>query len=478
MVKETKDIVLAKEYKFGEEYKKYIVTTQRVTDEGRTSLKVTDTSIFGGHDVGITIQEPIAYFSGLCEDGLLSGLVPDGKTALEVLKDLCRRGFSERYPDASADVYTRLTHEIEIIKQKGMVGGFLIIQDFIKYARSKNLMISPGSGALPGCLVAYCLGITRVDPIEESLSFERYLNIERETPSYCIRIDVQRGGRSLIFEYLSEKYGSGMPGLLKMLDISIKECVELSIIKDAIDNNISSSKGRRIEIAGIDKNDPAVFELLASDETEGILYFDRYDPHTYTTWCRPDDNGNWHEYHVPLVTEDAVLFETIWPKTMDELMAAISLDRCLPEEHVGKYLHNIKNQQLITYECSELEPILHTTYGCVIYQEQVMLILQDIGGFSPEKSDLCRRLLSKRHHLAVEDYRVDFVNGAKEKTGIVAPVANAIYEVLWDEARYCFNKSHIASFSLMIYEMAWLKVYFRSEFMEAVEKYRGLKSEI
>ncbi|WP_044934419.1 hypothetical protein [Pseudobutyrivibrio sp. LB2011] len=477
MIKEAKDIVLAEEYKFGEEYKKYIVTTQRVTDEGRTSLKVTDTSIYDGHDVGITIQDPISYFSGLCEDGLLSSLVLDDITALDVLKDLCRRGISERYPDASADVYTRLTHEIEIIKQKGMVGGFLIIQDFIKYARSKNLMISPGSGALPGCLVAYCLGITRVDPIEENLSFERYLNIERETPSYCIRIDVQRGGRFLIFEYLSEKYGSGMPGLLKMLDISINECVELSIIKDAIDN-ISSGKGQRIEIAGIDKNDPAVFELLASDETEGILYFDRCDPHTYLTCWRPDDNGNWHEYHEPLVTEDVTLFETIRPKTMDELMAAISLDRFLPEEHVVKYLHNIKNQQFITYECSELEPILLTTYGCVIYQEQVMRILQDIGGFSPEKSDLCRRLLSKRHHLAVEDMRVDFMNGAKEKTGIDAPVANAIYEVLWDEARYCFNKSHVASFSLMIYEMAWLKVYFRSEFIKAVEKYRGLKSEI
>ena len=288
-----------------------------------------------------------------------------------------------------------------------MVGGFLIIQDFIKYARSKNLMISPGSGALPGCLVAYCLGITRVDPIKESLSFERYLNIERETPSYCIRIDVEKGARSLIFAYLSEKYGSGMPGLLKILDISIKECVELSIIKDAIAN----SKGQIVEIAEIDKNDPAVFELLISGETEGILYFDRYDPHTYTTWWHPDDNGNWHEYHEPLVTEDAVLFETIWPKTMDELMAAISLDRFLPEDHVGKYLHNIKNQQLITYECSELEP-------------------------------------------------------------------NAIYDVLWDKSRYCFNKAHMEAFSLMIYEMAWLKVYFRSEFMEAVEKYRGLKSEI
>ena len=477
MVKEAKDIVLGEEYKFGEEYKKYIVTTQRVTDEGRTSLKVTDTSIYDGQDSGITIQDPISYFSGLCEDGLLSGLVPDGKTALEVLKDLCQRGFSERYPDTSSDVYALLVHEIEIIKQKGMVGGFLIIQDFIKYARSKNLMISPGSGALPGCLVAYCLGITRVDPIKESLSFERYLNIERETPPYCIRIDVEKGARSLIFEYLSEKYGSGMPGLLKMLDISIKECVELSIIKDAIDS-ISSSKGRRIEIAEIDKNDPAVFELLISGETEGILYFDRYDPHTYTTWWHPDDNGNWHEYHEPLVTEDAVLFETIWPKTMDELMAAISLDRFLPEEHVGKYLHNIKNQQLITYECSELEPILRTTYGCVIYQEQVMRILQDIGGFSPEKSDLCRRLLSKRHHLAVEDYRVDFVNGAKEKTSLDASTANAIYDVLWDKSRYCFNKAHVEAFSLMIYEMAWLKVYFRSEFMEAVEKYRGLKSEI
>ncbi len=477
MVKEMKDIVLSQEYKFGEDYKKYTVTTQRSVGGGRSSVKVTDATIYDGPDAGITIHNPVSYFSGLCEEGLLSGLVPDGKTALEVLENLCQRGFSEKYSNAPEDVHARLAHEIEVIKQKEMVGGFLIIQDFIKYARSKNIMISQGSGALPGCLVSYCLGITRIDPIKENLSFERFLNIEKESQSYCIRIDAEKGGKPLIFDYLSEKYGSGMPELLEMLEVSIKEWVELSIVKDTLEN-ISGSKGERIDLAGIDEDDPAVFDHLLSGDTEGIFFFDKNDPHSYSTWWHLDDNGKWHEYHEPLVAKNADLYEAIRPKNMDELMAAIALDRPLPEEHVGKYLHNIKNPQNITYECQVLEAILATTYGCVIYQEQLMRILQDIGGFSPEKSDLCRRDLSKRMQSTLEEWREDFVNGATSSKIIGTDTASAIFNELWDAARCSFNKSHVAAFSLMIYEMAWLKVHYRSEFMEAVEKYRGKKSDI
>ncbi len=150
----------------------------------------------------------------------------------------------------------------------------------------------------------------------------------------------------------------------------------------------------------------------------------------------------------------------------------------MSEEHVGKYLYNIKNTQNITYECPELEPILSTTYGCVIYQEQIMRILQEIGGFSPEKSDLCRRDLSKRKQSTLGEMREEFAYGATSSKIVGVDAANAIFDMLWDKARYSFNKSHVAAFSLMIYEMAWLKVYFRSEFMETVKKYRGMKTEI
>ena len=297
--------------------------------------------------------------------------------------------------------------------------------------------------------MAYCLGITGVDPIAENLMFERFLNAECDTISFSVRIDVEKGSKKLLVDYASDKYGNGMPMLLEMMDILIKEWVELSIIKDTI-KNISSSKGKKIDLAGIDKNDPTVFELLLSSDIEGISCFDK----------------------------DTALYEAISPKNMDDLMAAITLDRPLPEEYVGKYLCNIKNPQYINYECSELAPILSTTYGCVIYQEQVMRILQDIGGFSTEKSDLCRRDLSKRKSSTIGNMREDFVYGAISSKTIGADTANTIFDELWDEARYCFNKSHVAAFSLMIYEMAWLKAYFRLEFMEAVEKYRGMKSDI
>ncbi len=475
MIKETKDIVLSEYYKSGEGYKKYTVTTRSVVDKGKPSIKVTDASIYDGPDTGITIHKSSAYLCELCEGGLLSSLVPDGKTDLGFFEELCQKGFSEKYPKASGDVHARLAYEIDVINRMGMVGGFLIIYDFIKFARTKNLMISPGCGALPGSLVAYCLGITGVEPIKEELLFERYLNIERESPSYCIRIDVEKGAKSLIFDYLSEKYGSGMPKFLEMLDISIKEWVELSIIKDTLEN-ISRSKGAKIDIEGIGNSDAAVFELLLSSETDGIFYFDKEDPHSFSTWWHLDDNGKWHEYHDPMVAENTVLFETIRPKNMDELMAAIALDRPLPEEHVWKYLHNIKNPQNITYECQELEAILATTYGCVIYQEQIMRILQDIGGFSPEKSDLCRRDLSKRKQSTIGEMREDFVYGATTSKIIGVDTANALFNELWDVARYSFNKSHVAAFSLMIYEMAWLKLHYAGEFKEASEKYKGMKS--
>ncbi|ADL36494.1 DNA polymerase III-associated protein (plasmid) [Butyrivibrio proteoclasticus B316] len=477
MVKETKDIVLSEEYIFGEGHKKYNVTTQRTVDEGKTTVKVMRALLYNGPATGITIHNSNAYLSKLCEDGLLSGLVPDGKTAFGFLEELCHKGFSEKYPNVTEDVHARLAHELEVINKKGMVGGFLIIYDLIEFARSNNLMISPGCGALPGSLVAYCLGITGVDPIKENLLFERYLNMGRETPSYCIRIDVEKGAKPLIFGYLTEMYGSGMPKLLKMADISIKEWVELSIIKDTLEI-ISRSKRERIDIVRIDKTDPAVFELLLSGETNGILFFDKDDPHSYSTWWHLDDNGKWHEYHEPLVAGNAALYEVIRPKNMDELMAAITLDRPLSEEHIEKYLRNIKNSQYITYECPELETILSTTYGCVIYQEQIMRILQDLGGFSPEKSDLCRRDLSKRKQFTIGEMREEFVYGATSSKIVGMDVANAIFDMLWDKARYSFNKSHVAAFSLMIYEMAWLKLYYRSEFMEAAEKYRGIKSDI
>lgn len=221
-------------------------------------------------------------------------MMSENDTISGLLETLCEQGLIKRYSNILPLHRERLAREMGIINQKEYTGGFLIIHDFIKYARSKNLLISPGCGALPGSLVAYCLGITGIDPIKEDLIFERYLNSEKETHSYGIRIDVEKGAKTLIFDHLAEKFGEGMPKLLEMADIHIRERVELSIIKETIEN-ISKNKGINIDLSAIDENDPDVYKYLCSGATEGIYFFDKDDPHTYTTGGWQDDEMKWHK---------------------------------------------------------------------------------------------------------------------------------------------------------------------------------------
>ena len=441
----TKRVIFSNEFGTDGNYKRVNVITQNTLKAGENALKIIEVSPF---DPPSPIEEiphsspivkhvrtryPDEFLSDLCNEGLLNAMLSEKNNVSGMLEKLCKHGLIERYSNILPMHRERLAREMQIINQKEYAGGFLIIHDFVKYARSRNILISPGCGALPGSLVAYCLGITGVDPVKENLIFERYLNMERETFFYGIRIDVEKGAKALIFDYLSEKYGRGMPILLEMAGIHINESVELSIIKETIEN-VTKETGKVIDISAIDHNDKVVLEQF-------------------------------------LICE-------IKPGSMDELMALISLDRPLPKEYVASYLHNKADPQSISYECPDMEFILGSTYGCLIYQEQVMWILQALGGFSPDQSDLCRRDLSKREYCFNSERRRQFVEGAVATghgiftTRIDEDTANAIYDRLCEDAPCCFNKAHVAAYSLMIYEIAWLKYYYGTEFQKVVEKYK------
>lgn len=492
---ETRTAVFSNEYKPNGNYEIYEVTTKKALGVAENGIRITEVSPFEHPapmgeipHVGPIVKPvltwyPDAFLADLCNEGILNGMMSENDTISGLLETLCEQGLIKRYSNILPLHRERLAREMGIINQKEYAGGFLVIHDLIKFARSKNLLISPGCGALPGSLVAYCLGITEVDPLREDLIFERYLNSEKETHSYGIRIDVEKGAKTLIVGYLAEKYGEGMPKLLEMADIHIRERVELSIIKETIEN-ISKNKGINVDLSAIDKNDPDVYKYLCSGATEGVYFFDKDDPHTYTTGGWFDDEMKCHKYHPPIVMEDEGLFRAIMPKTMNELMAYLCLDRRLPEELVERYVHNKNNPDCITYECPDLEPILDYTYGCLVYQEQVMWILQVLGGFSPEQSDLCRRALSKKQSSITEGMRKQFVEGATSTVPgyfanrIDEDTAVAIYDKLCYGAPYCFNKTHAVTETMMIYDMEWLNYYYSSEFQEAAEKYKDIKSDV
>ncbi len=444
------DIVLSDES--GRE-ERLSVKIRRLFDVGRPKMEIMGVSVYMGSETYENTYYPSAYLCELCNDGLLNEMIPENLTDVEYLKELCLAGLSKRYSIITAVHEIRINHEIDVISEKGFVGGFLILQDIIRFARSNNVMISPGCGSLPGSLVAYSLGITGVDPIKNNLLFERYLNTERESFLYGIQIDVDMKGKQRILDYLIDKYGKGMPGLLELLDIRFKGVVELSIIKDTIEN-ISIEMGRAINIAEIDHNDQTIYESLCVDDIYGDFRFNNKE-----------------------------LFAAIKPESFDELMALISLDRPLPEEHIEQYVHNKRNPQNISYECPDLESLLGSTYGCLIYQEQIMWILQILGGFTPEESDFGRRALSKKQQPVINIMREQFVDGATAtipgyfKSGITEDVANEIYDMLCKAAPCCFNKSHAAAFALLIYEMAWLKYYYKTEYEEATEKYKVVNSD-
>ncbi len=492
-------------------------------------------------------------------------LIPEGYTSFDYLKELCLKGLKDRYPDKADELTDRLEYELDTIKNMGFVDYFLIVWDFINYAKTHDVAVGPGRGSAAGSIVSYCLRITDIDPIKYNLLFERFLNPERVTMP-DIDIDFEPEGRQKVIDYVVEKYGKekvvqivtfgtmaakgvirdvgramdlpysycdmvaklvpnemnitlqkaleygqelkklydtddqarelidmcmrleGLPrhtsmhaagvvicpeaadefvplsrgadgtittqyvmttleelGLLKMDFLGLRN---LSVIKDAA-RLASASAGHEIDINAIDYDDPAVFEYIGTGKTDGVFQLESSGMKSF--------------------------MKELKPKSMEDVIAGISLYRPGPMDFIPQYIKGKNATDEITYECPQLEPILKPTYGCIVYQEQVMQIVRDLGGYTLGRSDLVRRAMSKKKQSVMEKERRNFVYGNPDEDvpgcqskGISETVANHIYDEMMDFAKYAFNKSHAAAYAVVAYQTAWLKHYYPVEFMAAL----------
>ena len=493
--------------------------------------------------------------------------VPAGYTALEYLKKLCYEGLVERYPTNYEDLLERLNYEIDTIENMGFVDYFLIVGDFIKYARDNDISVGPGRGSAAGSIVSYSLGITNIDPIKYSLLFERFLNPERLTMP-DIDIDFCYERRQEVIDYVVRKYGKdrvvqivtfgtmaaravirdvgramdlgyarvdtvakmipmelgitigraleinrelknlydsdeeirylldmslrleGLPrhtsmhaagvviskapvveyvpvsrasdesvttqftmttleelGLLKMDFLGLRT---LTVIQNAV--RLINKKRKADEILDIEKvdyDDPAVYAMIASGKTDGVFQLESSGMKSF--------------------------MKELKPRNMEDIIAGISLYRPGPMDFIPKYIKGKNNEGNISYECSQLESILSPTYGCIVYQEQVMQIVRELAGYSFGRSDLVRRAMSKKKASVMEKERKNFVYGNEEEgvpgcisNGIAEDVANHIFDEMTDFAKYAFNKSHAAAYAVVSYQTAYLKCYYPVEFMAAL----------
>ena len=491
--------------------------------------------------------------------------VPEGYTSWEYLNKLCWDGFAERYPDDTGKLRDQLTYELSIIQKMGYVDYFLIVWDFINYARSQNIMVGPGRGSAAGSIVSYTLGITNIDPVRYNLLFERFLNPERVSMP-DIDVDFCYERRQEVIDYVVRKYGKdqvvqivtfgtlaakgvvrdvgrvldlpyamcdsiakmipndlGMtldkaltanPDLKKLynedeqvkylIDMSkrleglprhtsmhaagvvigsrsIDEFVPLSRAADGtittqftmttieelgllkmdflglrtltvIQNAVRLAEkdyGIKLDMDHIDYNDKKVLESIGTGRTEGVFQL---------------ESGGMKGF-----------MKELKPENLEDIIAGISLYRPGPMDFIPRYLKGKNDKTSITYECPQLEPILSPTYGCIVYQEQVMQIVRDLAGYTLGRSDLVRRAMSKKKASVMEKERQNFVYGNEAEgvpgciaNGIDEATANKIYDEMIDFAKYAFNKSHAAAYAVVSYQTAYLKYYYPVEFMAAL----------
>ena len=491
--------------------------------------------------------------------------VPEGFDSWTYLNHLCREGFKERYPDGDQSLLDRLDYELSTIQNMGYVDYFLIVWDFINFAKSNGIAVGPGRGSAAGSIVAYCLKITDIDPIRYQLLFERFLNPERVSMP-DIDVDFCYERRQEVIDYVVKKYGKDQvaqivtfgtlaargvirdvgrvmdlpynlcdqvskmvpaepnitlelalqknPELKKLYDsdeqvhklidmskrleglprhtsmhaagvvisrTSVDEYVPLSrgsdgtittqftmttleelgllkmdflglrtltVIRDAVDM-IEKNYGTRPDLDHLDFEDKKVFEALGTGKNEGVFQL---------------ESGGFKTF-----------MKELKPTSLEDIIAGISLYRPGPMDFIPKYLKGKNDRSAITYTCPQLEHILSPTYGCIVYQEQVMQIVRDLAGYTLGRSDLVRRAMSKKKASVMAKERQNFVYGNEEEgvrgcvaNGISESVANQIYDDMTDFAKYAFNKSHAAAYAVVAYQTAWLKYYYPKEFMAAL----------
>ena len=488
--------------------------------------------------------------------------VPEEYTAWEYLNHLCEEGLSKRYPSPSDELRERLAYELDTIKTMGFVDYFLIVWDFIKYGKDHGISVGPGRGSAAGSIVAYCLGITDIDPIRFDLLFERFLNPERVTMP-DIDVDFCYERRQEVIDYVTRKYGKdrvvqivtfgtlAARGVIRdvgrVLDLpyayvdSIAKAIpmELNItidkaltmnpeLRDLYETDSQArhliDMSRKLEglprhtsvhAAGVVISPKAVDEFvplskgadgnvttqytMTTLEELGLLKMDFLGLRTLTViqnaakMVGMTDEDMLHiDYEDKNVldmissgkTEGVFQLESagmkqfmkeLKPENLEDVIAGISLYRPGPMDFIPKYIEGKNNKNSITYECPQLEPILAPTYGCIVYQEQVMQIVRNLAGYSYGRSDLVRRAMSKKKAKVMEAERKNFVYGNEEEgvkgciaNGIDEETANHIYNEMTDFAKYAFNKSHAAAYAVVSYQTAWLKYYHPIEFMAAL----------
>ena len=490
--------------------------------------------------------------------------VPEGYTSWEYLQKLCYEGLEKRYGDPSKELKDRLSYELETIHQMGYVDYFLIVWDFIKYAKDHGIAVGPGRGSAAGSIVSYCLEITTIDPIRYQLLFERFLNPERVSMP-DIDVDFCYERRQEVIDYVTRKYGKDCVAQIvtfgtlaargvirdvgRVMDLpyayvdSISKMIpqELGITIDkALKMNPDLKKlydtdetvtnlidmAKRLEglprhcsmhAAGVVICQKPVDEyvplsraadgtittqfIMTTLEELGLLKMDFLGLRTLTVIQnavllarkkQPELNINQIDYNDQKVLDyigtgktDGVFqlesagmkgfMKELKPHNLEDVIAGISLYRPGPMDFIPQYIRGKNDSSSITYDCPQLEPILAPTYGCIVYQEQVMQIVRDLAGYSLGRSDLLRRAMSKKKAAVMEKERKIFIYGDEEtgvpgciKNGIDEQTANKIYDEMIDFAKYAFNKSHAAAYAVVSYQTAWLKYYFPVEYMAAL----------
>ncbi len=490
--------------------------------------------------------------------------VPDGMTSWEYLNKLCWEGLEKHYGAPSRELKERLRYELDTIRSMGYVDYFLIVWDFIKYAKDHGIAVGPGRGSAAGSIVSYCLEITNIDPIRYQLLFERFLNPERVTmPDIDVDFCFER--RQEVIDYVVRKYGKdrvvqivtfgtlAARGVIRdvgrVMDLPYAFVDSISkMIPQELNITIDKALQMNPELRKTYENDPQVKLLIdmckrleglprhssmhaagvvigqreiddfvplsrASDgsittqftmttlEELGLLKMDFLGLRTLTVIQNavqlaksknPELDMDQIDYNDKQVlsyigtgkTDGIFQLESggmkgfmkeLKPNSLEDIIAGISLYRPGPMDFIPQYIRGKNDAGSITYDCPQLEPILAPTYGCIVYQEQVMQIVRDLAGYTLGRSDLLRRAMSKKKGDVMQKERQIFVYGDEEngvpgciKNGIDEKTANKIYDEMIDFAKYAFNKSHAAAYAVVSYQTAYLKYYYPVEYMAAL----------
>jgi DNA polymerase-3 subunit alpha len=491
--------------------------------------------------------------------------VPEGYTSWTYLTELCRNGLEKNYGTVTKELRDRLDYELNTIHEMGYVDYFLIVWDYVKFARDHGIAVGPGRGSAAGSIVSYTLGITQIDPMKYNLLFERFLNPERVSmPDIDVDFGFERRGE--VIDYVTRKYGRDRVvqiitfgtlqarGVIRdvgrVLDIPYARCdtiakmipEELHITIDkaltmnpelkklyendeevrhlidmakrleglprhtsmhaagvviaskpvdefvplsqAADGTITTqytmttleelgllkmdflglrtltviqsakkmaeeSAGRKIDMMKIDYNDPNVMEMISAGKCEGVFQLESEGMKSF--------------------------MKELKPSSLDDIIAGVALYRPGPMDFIPQYIRGKEHPDQVTYETEKLRPILQTTYGCIVYQEQVMQIVRDLAGYTYGRSDVLRRAMSKKKAKVMQEERQNFINGNDDlsipgcvRNGVDEETANRIFEEMLDFANYAFNKSHAVSYAYISFQTAWLKYYYPVEFMAAL----------